>query len=193
MHRVTVRQLESIRAESVSPQTAPFVRTRLYSLVTFFMAVLCVLHPSPWLVAVNSLRLLKVWALPWPPGTLEHLCHLFVFSIRHRQAQARAAVWLLLLPHPQAQLTSTSWMSCCQSAVLFFFFPAASARGKARVWALSGAKLCMLDGQHHTLSGAREGPSLYPDLVTAGVWGGEGAGMKLHMAQTIVGGKKASF
>ncbi|MEQ2243909.1 Ubiquitin carboxyl-terminal hydrolase 45, partial [Ilyodon furcidens] len=32
----------------------------------------------------------------------------------------------------------------------------------ALVFAWTGAKLCVSDGQHHTLSGAREGPSLYP-------------------------------
>lgn len=79
-----------------------------------------------------------------------------------------------------------------------FFFPCCLCqRKKAAAWARSGAKLCVLDGQHHALSGAREGPSLYPGLVTAGVWGSGGTGMKQHRAQNKhterYWGKKTSF
>lgn len=57
-----------------------------------------------------------------------------------------------------ADLNQLSVLLPASHASFFFLSPAASARGKARVWALSSAKLCMLDSQHHTLSGAREGP-----------------------------------
>lgn len=53
-----------------------------------------------------------------------HVCQ------QHRQAQAQ---WLLLLPHSQTQLTSTSWVSCCQPALLFFFPPCCRCQRKCSV------------------------------------------------------------
>lgn len=154
------------------------------------MAIFCALCLSP----NNNCKLLllkQVWVLLWPTGARSIFSSTFSLTgflacnraslsvyVQHCKPDC-AAFCLFLFLHSQMHLTSTSWVSFCQP------FSVASARGKALVWARSSAKLCMLDGQHHTLSGAREGPSLYPNLVN--LWWENRNKIAFHSASPCLG------
>lgn len=151
--------------------------------VTFFMAaVLCVLRASLWLVPANSARPKGLGAALDCRGLGAPLIAPFVLCSPRRQAQAQKLL-------SQTQLTSTSWVSCCQLAVFvcfFLFFYCC-------LWQRKGSGLsfercqAMLTGQlaPHYLVPVRV-PACTQTLLQQkfGCWG---AGRKMHIAQKILG------
>lgn len=100
--------LERLSWKCQSLWTEPFRRTRFCRLVTFswlLYFVYCVLHAD---LLLQTLLVLKVWALPWTAGALEHLCYLplcfLVDTVKHKPNSCFCF-------HKRSW--PTSWVSCC--------------------------------------------------------------------------------